>query len=228
MKRAISMAVVLLIFSAPSAMAAEKDIAFAIKSYLEERLKPYGAETVVDEVEIRGDVSGIEYDTVRIKSPDEMRLGARIPLYVTLGKDGLVVKRLWAAARVRLFMDVVVAKRTLKVRDVIGTQDITVERREVRGLNTGLVVFPEEVVGMVVRRPVTGGRPIKRDYIGQPSVVKRGDIVTVVASSGAIRIKTRAKALEDGYPGGLINAKTTTGKILQGRLTRDGRMIVVF
>ncbi len=228
MKRAISIAVVLLIFSALSARAAEDDIALAIKNHLKERLKHYGTETVVDEIEMKGDVSGIEYDTVRIKSPDEMRPGARIPLYVTLGKKGLVVKRLRAAARVRLFMDVVVAKRTLRVRDVIGTQDITVERREVRGMNTRLVGSPEEVVGMVVRRPITGGRPIKRDYIGQPSVVKRGDIITVVASSGAIRIKTRAKALEDGHPGGFINAKTSTGKILHGRLTRDGRMIVVF
>ncbi len=228
MKRVVAIATVIVLLSALSASASQKDIVRAIESYLTERLSPYGVEIVVDDITLRAETGGVEFDTVKIKSPDEIKPSAKVPLYVTLKKDGLVVKRLWASARVRLFTDVVIAKRSLRVREVIGASDVTVERREIRELNSGFVSSPEDVVGMVVRRPITGGRPVKRDYLRQPSVVKRGDIIPVVATSGAIRIKTRAKALEDGYPGGFINAKTSTGKVLHGRLTKDGRLIVIF
>ena len=228
MKRVVAIATVIVLLSALSASASQKDIVRAIEIYLTERLSPYGVEIVVDDITLRAETDGVEFDTVKIKSPDEIKPSAKVPLYVTLKKDGLVVKRLWASARVRLFTDVVIAKRSLRVREVIGASDVTVERREIRELNSGFVSSPKDVVGMVVRRPITGGRPVKRDYIRQPSVVKRGDIIPVVATSGAIRIKTRAKALEDGYPGGFINAKTSTGKVLHGRLTKDGRLIVIF
>lgn len=226
MKRLV-IAIILIALTALDCAAATT-VVDAVRGYLKERFAAYGVDVVVDEVAVRGrPPAASDYDTIKIKT-STVSSSARVPLHLVFIKDGLVVKRLWAAARVRLFMDLVVAKRTLRMKEVITVRDIAVERRQIRELNGGFIKDPSEVVGMVVRRPLMGGRPIKRAYLQQPSVVRRGDAITVVATSGAIKVKTRATALEDGYVGGFIDVKTSTGKILHGRVTGDGRLIVRF
>ena len=50
------------------------------------------------------------------------------------------------------------------------------------------------------------------DQLQSPIVVKRGDLVTVTAQTSGIRVRTSAKALQDGSTGELIQVESMESK----------------
>ena len=51
---------------------------------------------------------------------------------------------------------------------------------------------------------VVAGSPVTADTLRQPLVVHRGEVVTVLARAGGIRIRTNARARDDGSVGELV------------------------
>lgn len=60
------------------------------------------------------------------------------------------------------------------------------------------------VVGMAARRALRPGAPLREFDIEAPTVVSRGEIVSLVFQSGALTLAARARAMEDGAEGDLI------------------------
>ncbi|GBD07468.1 hypothetical protein HRbin21_01295 [bacterium HR21] len=74
----------------------------------------------------------------------------------------------------------------------------------------------EELPALRARRALPAGSPVlRRDWLSRAGV-RRGERVTLVARSGAVEVRTRAQALEDGEPGSWV------------RVSRDGAARVVY
>ncbi len=225
----ISIVMIALVVLCVNAAAGDGRIVAEIRDYITDSLRQYDAFVEVEDVSIKSEVNpALDFDGVRIEAPYGVRPARRVPVTVVLVRDGVAVKRLWATVRVRVFKDVVVAARTLKIHEKVGPGDVRVERVELKDLSTGVVGSLDEVVGMMVRRPVRAGSYIKRNYLEPETLVRRGEAVTVVAESRTMRIRTVATALEDGYPGSFIEARTAGGKSLFGLVTENGDLLVRF
>jgi flagella basal body P-ring formation protein FlgA len=66
----------------------------------------------------------------------------------------------------------------------------------------------EQVVGLEARQPIQEGEMIFTDQVAEPQLVKRGELVTVVAAGGGIKVKTTARARQDGARGKIVQVET--------------------
>lgn len=110
---------------------------------------------------------------------------------------------------------VVVATRTVPRGNVITAADV-----EVRMLDTNTksankrIVFDtvDAVIGKEARQALQPNSIVYTDLIQSPILVKRGEVITVGAESGGIRVRTSAKAVQDGSHGDLIQVETLDSK----------------
>lgn len=70
---------------------------------------------------------------------------------------------------------------------------------------------PREAAGQEAVRRLTAGSPVRTNDIATPRVVRRGETVTIILLSGALRITTAGRALGDaarGQPVRVLNLDT--------------------
>ncbi len=168
------------------------------------------------------------YDDIRVKFLGQVRPGKRFTMKLVFSKDDKPMTEVLATARINAFKDVVVAMRSLRIRDKVGFGDVRVERMQLRELDASVFVSVKDVVGMRVRRPIRAGAYLKRNYIQPETTIRRGDKVIVVAESGVLRVRSKARALEDGYPGSVVEARTVGGKVVFGTVNERGELSVAF
>jgi flagella basal body P-ring formation protein FlgA len=99
---------------------------------------------------------------------------------------------------------VVVALRSLARGVVIRDTDVELQRGLPREASSDAFSSLDEVVGKETTRAIPVGKVIPRDALRAPLLVRRGEIVTVYASSAGIRVRTTARARDDGSLGDLV------------------------
>jgi flagella basal body P-ring formation protein FlgA len=168
------------------------------------------------------------FDAIEIVYLGQVRPGKRFTMRVTFIKQKKVLTDALLTAKIRAFKEVVVAVRSLRIRDKVGPGDVRIERMELRDINAPLFTSLSDVIGMRVRRPIRAGAFVKRSYIDPETLMRRGEMIVVVADNGILRIRTKARALKDGYPGSVVEARTVGGKVVFGTVTRRGELSVSF
>jgi flagellar basal body P-ring formation protein FlgA len=107
-------------------------------------------------------------------------------------------------ADVRIVPPVVVARRPLARGAVIHEDDVELQRPATDKKIAGALTEIQDAVGRELLRPVAAGGPIASDTLRAPLSVHRGEVVTVYAQSGSIRIRTNARARDEGSLGELV------------------------
>ena len=70
---------------------------------------------------------------------------------------------------------------------------------------------------------------ITYQFLENPVVVQRGEIVNIVAENKAIIVQTKGKTMSKGRMGDLIRVQNiTSGKEVQGRVTASNTVTVEF
>ncbi len=106
-------------------------------------------------------------------------------------------------ADVVLPQQAVVVKRSLPKGYIIGESDV--ELRRVESLkNDGFFIDRSAVVGMETTTSVREFSTLDSNMLKQPTLVKKGDIVTVRSMNNGIVVRVYGKALDDGVKGGNI------------------------
>ncbi len=118
------------------------------------------------------------------------------------GPKGAV--RVTLEAQVRIVAPVVIALRPLARGAVIREGDVQLQPLPAAEKLTGALHALTEATGHELVRPVTTGSPVLTECLRAPLAVHRGEVVTVYAQSGAIRIRTNARAREEGSVGDLV------------------------
>ncbi len=106
-------------------------------------------------------------------------------------------------ATVRIIAPVVVALRPLARGAVVREGDV--ELQHVAAEKTaGALHALEDAIGHELVRPVGSGAMVSSDCLRPPLAVHRGEVVTVYAQSGAVRIRTNARSRDEGSVGELV------------------------
>jgi flagella basal body P-ring formation protein FlgA len=99
---------------------------------------------------------------------------------------------------------VAVAAHGLPRGTVIRPEDVVLTNNVPANEQGGAFRSADELIGRETTRSVLEGRPIDRDSVRSPLLVRRGDVVTVYARSAGIRIRTLARARDEGAQGDLV------------------------
>lgn len=178
-------------------------------------------------------------DEVKIGNLDKrLRLSAcSTPLQVSLpkgarsvGKSTMRVKcsdtpgwKIYVPVHINHFARVVVAKQSLPRGTVIGPADIEMHKKDLSQLNYGHFKAPGEAIGMLLKRPISRGTALSPANLKPRQMVRRGDIITILAEVQGLTVRVKGSALADGYRGEAIRVKNQRSKrILQAEVIAPG------
>jgi flagella basal body P-ring formation protein FlgA len=117
---------------------------------------------------------------------------------------------------------VVVPKRPFRRGEVLQASDIELQMPKGDEDATALVTRIEDAVGRETVRSLATGQPIETGYLRKPTLVRRGEIVTVFAHAANLVVRTQARAMQDGGQDDIVSVER-----LDNRQTFTARVVGV-
>ncbi len=156
-------------------------------------------------------------------------LMGRCPIAVDFSVDGHVQKKVWAIATIEILGPVVVTRKPLGRFKPITEDDIEVQTLDLANLPDNVLSNPDAVLGKRTRRAIGPQTPLRADIIELPPLVKRGDMVVIVAESESLKITTLGQVKKKGRLGERIPVvNLNSKKILYARVVDANTVKVDF
>ena len=200
----------------------------AIREQFRELAGIPGAEVFVGEVRLT-EPAGLlgPVEVVRIAADGVIRSGRGLPVSIYVRDAAGETREVRGSADVSVQAPVVVSARNVPAGTIVSREDVAVRMRDYTSGSDGVLHTVEEVLGKRVRWQLTGGVPIRKEYMEDPASLRRGDAVTIVAESGPVLITGKGISLQAAGIGDTVLVKNTaSGKEMAGRL-HEGRVVRV-
>ena len=127
--------------------------------------------------------------------------------------------KIYIPIQVKVFGPTVISKQPLPRGTFLSEADLELANREISSAMHGYFTSLSDIKGMVLKYSVAQGQIIGPGTLKPHHLVKRGDIVTVIAETNGLQIQLKGKALMNGYHGQSIRVKNTrSNRILQGEV----------
>jgi flagella basal body P-ring formation protein FlgA len=143
--------------------------------------------------------------------------------------NGNSQKKDWTTATIEILGPVVVTRKPLGRHKPITEDDIELQTMDLSDLPAGVVDDPATVLGKRTRRAIGAQIPLRADLIEFPPLVKRGDMVMIVAESNGLKITTLGQVKKRGRLGERIPViNMDSKKILYARVIDSNTVKVDF
>ena len=127
----------------------------------------------------------VTYSVEPLKNTD---FRGSVPLPIHFKVDGQFQKRILVTADIDVMAEVVVAIRPLRRHRKITEEDIETRLMNLAQLPSNIILDPEEVLGKRAKSNIAPNQVLRPDLIEFPPLVKRGDVVVIIAESSGLRI----------------------------------------
>lgn len=128
--------------------------------------------------------------------------------YVDIKVDGEVVQKVQVAFKLSRYRRVLVTRNTIKPGEEYNADNTQVKRIDIARLSLPEDMTPltqlSQTRGRVAARNMRSGSVLFETDLARPYVVKKGEVVTVIAKVGKIHITTEGHAQQDGGVGDRI------------------------
>ena len=151
----------------------------------------------------------ISYKVIPPKHTDFL---GTIALPVLFKADGSFQKKVWATADIEVLTEVVVTRRPLGRYQLITEEDIHLQEKDLANLPSNIIINCEEVLGKRTRRVINANVVLMAELIELPPLVKRGDVVMIIAKSDGLRISAIGAVKEKGHRGERIRVVNLDSK----------------
>lgn len=129
----------------------------------------------------------------------------------------------------RLHREVLVPRRQINKGELIATDDFEVQVRDLLESPVPMVPAGEDLSDYELRGSVAPGQPLLWRDISPRPLVRRGQLVELVAAEGFLRISVKGQALENGREGELISVRNlSSNKDIQARIINEQTVQVHF
>ncbi len=233
---AVIMFLVLLLLSLPAHAAGagkvlrEKTIREAVRSFILERTKGAGMEIRIKKIGFSGDIAAPPGDvTYEFSASRQWQGWGRSILGMVIRVDGRVVKNMSIPVEVEALAEMVVALRPLERGETIGEGDVSLEKRDLASTTGRICRDTGEVIGKRARVLLRANMPVRADYLEKVPLVKYGQLVTIVADNGSIRVTAAGKTKGAGAEGDAVTVQNLASKKdVQARVIDSGTVAVDF
>ena len=139
--------------------------------------------------------------TYKVTPPRNLKMIGKIPISIHFDVNGNYQKRVWATATVEVLAEVVVTKRPLGRHKPLTKDDIELQRLDLSNVPANVITDPEAILGKRTRRAVGAKTILRSDLIEFPPIVKRGDLVMIIAESDGFKITALGQVKKRGRLG---------------------------
>jgi len=124
--------------------------------------------------------------------------------------------KIYVPVRLTAFVPVVVTSRALPRGTLLAPEDISLAERDIAALGYGYLAAPRDAVGQRLRRALVAGTPITPGMLETPAMVRRGQRLTLEATSGGLSVRMAGIARSDGIRGQVIEVENVnSSRIVQ-------------
>jgi flagella basal body P-ring formation protein FlgA len=118
---------------------------------------------------------------------------------------------------------VLVLRRAVGRGETLVAADVVAQSRELPGLGSPFVSRPEDLAGRQTRRPLPEGTAVTADALNVPLLIKRGQLVTLIAQSSGFEVRAPGKALADAAADQRVRVQNLNSlKVIEGIADKDG------
>jgi flagella basal body P-ring formation protein FlgA len=208
----------------------EKKVRDAITEFIMERSKNSTAEIRIKRIGFNGDLSLPPGDvTWEIVAPRQWEGWGKAQLGLIIRVDDRVVRNTSVPVEVEAMADMVVALRPLERGEVIGEADVALQKRDMGAAPGKICLDTAGVIGKKVRVGMRANAPVRSDYLERVPLVKSGQMVTIVAENGDLKVTAVGRAKGSGAEGDLVMVQNMgSKKDVQARVMEDGTVRVDF
>jgi flagella basal body P-ring formation protein FlgA len=137
----------------------------------------------------------VSYSVVPPKSTDFL---GTVPLSVHFMVNGHLQKTIWVLANIEVLAEMVVTKRPLRRYQLITEDTIQVKKTYLTKTKPNIVTSREAILGKRTKRAINANVVLRKDDIELPPLVRRGQLVTIIAESDGIKITTLGEVRKRG------------------------------
>jgi flagella basal body P-ring formation protein FlgA len=120
-----------------------------------------------------------------------------------------------------------VLKHALARGEVIAAGDVETLRLRAERVGPDMAVDLRELLGKTPRRTLRAHEPIRLGDVQTPIVVHKGDLVSIVLETAALRLTAQGKALEDAAQGAAIRvANTKSNRVIDATVVSSNTVTV--
>jgi flagella basal body P-ring formation protein FlgA len=143
--------------------------------------------------------------------------------------DAEPVRKVWVNATISVMADVVTVIRPLGKHAYIQLADLSVERGDLSDLSSDTVRRIEDALGNRTTRAIYPQTVLQSSMFASPPLVRRGDIVKIVANSGPMIITATGMVKQQGCKGEMVRVvNTDSNRMITARVTGPGAVEVNF
>lgn len=199
----------------------------AVREHFREQAAVPGAEVFVGEIRL-SEPAGVRHpvEVMRATVDGAIRSGRGIPVLLFVRDAGGEMREIRGFADVSIRAPVLVTARAVPAGAIVSREDLAVFLRDYAAGGDGVLRSAGDAVGKRARWQLTGGVPVRREYLEDTAALRRGDAVTIVAESGPVRITGKGVALQAGGIGDTVlvrniaSGKETAGRLAEGHVVR--------
>lgn len=168
----------------------------------------------------------IEYRTTN--QPHPKYLGRKV-LQISVLVNGKEEGKVKMIGDLHLYGDVACATRRINRHEKLTKNNIKMVRRDITMLDEDVVQRQAKVIGKRIKTSLQPGDIIKASQLDEPVLVKRGDMVTIIAKSQGLRATAPGEAKKDGAQGDTIRVKNLLSrKYIFAEVVDNGVVQVAF
>ena len=200
------------------------------KGYLCDRLEKDPSDIVVSRFKVAGNRPLPPGKiSLQLFQKGRRRLQGQVRLVAIVKVNGLAKNTMRLSGWVDVFEYVVSTARNLKRGDIIKEDDIYLARKNVSHLPPNILTDTSKAVGLMVKHNLKEDTPLKEWMLERSPIVDKGDMVTIIAESGDLRVTVPGMVLERGYVGELIRVQNSMSKKeIHARVMNHSTVMVYF
>lgn len=142
--------------------------------------------------------------------------------------DGREVGRSRVTAQIDLYVPALVAARALARGQVLSEGDLSLSMVPY-AQSKGALSSSEPAVGSTLKNNLAPGEVVRDRNLTKSVVVRRGDMVTIIAQQGGLRVTASGQARQDGAMGEVISViNVNSKKVVSARVIGPNQVEIIF
>ncbi len=208
----------------------EEKLREIFREYLRRRSGKEESDMVVSRFKVIGNrpVPAVKV-SFQLFQKDKRRLEGYVRLVGIISVDGVVENKVRLSGWADVFESVVCTSRNLKKGETVKEDDLYLARRNISHLSPNILTDMSKAVGLIVKHNLKEETCLKEWMLERSPVLDRGDMVTILAESGNLKVTVSGMVLEKGYLGELIRVRNAMSKKkIYARVINNSTVVVDF
>ncbi|MFY8114715.1 MAG: flagellar basal body P-ring formation chaperone FlgA [Rhabdaerophilum sp.] len=210
----------------PGRVISRLDMQGIIAKALAERGAKGDLEVVLDDHLAARTVDAARRDEIRITKLVRDPVNGRFEARVALAGDSSAESWMLSGSVLET-REIAVPAQDLERGDAIEARKLVLVRRPVNQIGSDVLTADADLTGMIPRRVLKAGEPIRNSDLAKPILVEKNQVITVLYNSGGLMLSMRGRAQNSGSMGETIRVQNPQSKrIVEGVVTGQAQITI--